>query len=362
MQAPTESKMVSTRRKPGDLPVLQKIDVLAPGMAIALGVILVFGVFGVVYVFNLTWWLAPALLAGLSLLLLAWFGQPVARLPVNVQQTEEVDHDNSKQKEGLSRLPRAVREDLALVRIPSGNFQMGSPTGEGFHNEYPRHRVALSSFYLGVFPVTQRLYREVRGRELLANSDLSGRTPEAGVSWHDAVAFCNALSVRLGREPCYQNEDGACDRSRNGFRLPSEAEWEYAARAGTTTQYALPAPGGSDDFKVKGLANCDGCGGQWDGKQTAPVGSFKPNGWGLHEMHGNVWEWTQDKWHDNYEGAPDDGTAWENPSGSDDDTRVLRGGSWYFVSVDARSAVRLMNNPVIRGFNFGFRVLCSGPL
>jgi hypothetical protein len=112
----------------------------------------------------------------------------------------------------------------------------------------------------------------------------------------------------------------------SGCRLPSEAEWEYAARAGTTTEYALPAPDGSDDIADKGLANCLGCGSEWDGDKTAPVSSFDSNAWGLYDMHGNVWEWVEDCWHRSYEGAPKDGQAWLEEDGGDCGSRVLRGG------------------------------------
>ena len=112
--------------------------------------------------------------------------------------------------------------------------------------------------------------------------------PVINVSWQDAQTYVAWLSRRTGK---------TC-------RLPSEAEWEYAARAGTTTEYALPAPDGSDDIKGKALANCADCGSQWDWKQTAPVGQFPANAWGLHDMHGNVLEWVEDCWHDNYKERP----------------------------------------------------------
>jgi formylglycine-generating enzyme required for sulfatase activity len=112
----------------------------------------------------------------------------------------------------------------------------------------------------------------------------------------------------------------------SGCRLPSEAEWEYAARAGTTTEYALPAPDGSDDIAGKGLANCYGCGSEWDGDKTAPVSNFDSNAWGLYDMYGNVWEWVEDCWHRSYEGARNDGQAWLEEDGGDCGSRVLRGG------------------------------------
>ena len=130
-----------------------------------------------------------------------------------------------------------------------------------------------------------------------------GLRPVRNVSWYDAMAYTEWLWEQTG------------DR----YRLPTEAEWEYAARAGSTTAYSW------GDSIGRNRANCDGCASLWDGERTALVGTFKANGWGLYDMHGNVWEWVQDCWNDNYEGAPTDGTAWLS---GDCDRRVLRGGSW----------------------------------
>ncbi len=120
------------------------------------------------------------------------------------------------------------------------------------------------------------------------------------VSWTDAVAYTEWLSAQLGER----------------YRLPSEAEWEYASRAGSTKKYSWGNEIG------RNRANCDGCGSQWDNRMTAPVGSFSPNAWGLHDMHGNVWEWVQDCWNSRYQGAPADGSAWE--SGDCAPTRFAR--------------------------------------
>ena len=131
------------------------------------------------------------------------------------------------------------------------------------------------------------------------------------------------------------------------YRLPSEAEWEYAVRAGTETAYSWGNEIGSN------RANCDGCGRQWDGVQTAPVGSFSPNGWGLHDLHGNVLEWVQDCWNGSYQGAPTNGSAWES---GDCSLRVLRGGSWIFRPRYLRSASRLRGTTANRIDLIGFRV------
>jgi formylglycine-generating enzyme required for sulfatase activity len=131
------------------------------------------------------------------------------------------------------------------------------------------------------------------------------------------------------------------------YRLLTEAEWEYAARASTTTAYYW-----GDDIG-KGNANCNGCGSQWDAKQTSPVGSFKPNAFGLYDMAGNVWQWVQDCSHGNYDGAPADGSAWTS---GDCSRRVLRGGSWNYNPQALRSAFRGRDATVLRFINLGFRV------
>ncbi|MEY8251873.1 MAG: formylglycine-generating enzyme family protein [Colwellia sp.] len=132
------------------------------------------------------------------------------------------------------------------------------------------------------------------------------------------------------------------------FRLPSEAEWEYAARAGSSTKYSWGNSSG------RGRANCDGCGSQWDNSKTAPVASFSPNDFGLYDMHGNVWEWTQDCWKDSYNGAPNNGKAWQSGNCT---SRVLRGGSWGLNPGSLRSANRYNYTATLRNFRFGFRLV-----
>ena len=203
-----------------------------------------------------------------------------------------------------------------LVEIPAGSFRMGSEKDD---YSKPVHPVTFAqSFSLGATEVTFREWDAC-----LADGGCDYRPADQGwgremrpvinVSWQDAQAYVAWLSQRTGK---------TC-------RLPSEAEWEYAARAGTTTEYALPAPDGSDDIKGKALANCADCGSQWDLKQTAPVGQFAANAWGLRDMHGNVFEWVEDCFHGNYDNAPDDGRAWREENGGDCTCRVLRGGSWF---------------------------------
>ena len=151
------------------------------------------------------------------------------------------------------------------------------------------------------------------------------------VSWDDAVAYTQWLSAQTGEQ----------------YRLPSEAEWEYEARAGTETAYSWGNKVG------RNRANCRRCGSQWDDQQTAPVGSFRPNGWGLHDMHGNVLEWVQDCWNRSYQGAPADGSAWES---EDCALRVLRGGSWDDGPRYLRSPDRGRSSTTGRGDRHGFRV------
>jgi formylglycine-generating enzyme required for sulfatase activity len=159
-----------------------------------------------------------------------------------------------------------------------------------------------------------------------------GRRPVMNVSWDDARQYVAWLSKRTGKP----------------YRLLSEAEWEYAARAGSDKAYSW------GDHIGKGHANCIGCDSEWDGNQTAPVGSFAPNAFGLYDMHGNVWEWVEDCYHPNYESAPTNGSSWTE--GADCSDRVVRGGSWFVNPLELRLANRLRGTSVLRGFDRGFRV------
>ena len=153
------------------------------------------------------------------------------------------------------------------------------------------------------------------------------------VSWEDAKAYAAWLSEQTGKR----------------YRLPSESEWEYAARAGTETAYSW-----GNEIGVN-RANCDGSGSKWSDKRTSPVGSFEPNAFGLYDMHGNVQEWVEDCWHDNYEGAPTDGSAWT--SGDDGSLAVVRGGSWFNAPRGLRAAYRDRDSPSGRFDNVGFRLV-----
>ncbi|MDD5391986.1 MAG: formylglycine-generating enzyme family protein [Thiothrix sp.] len=235
-----------------------------------------------------------------------------------------------------------LSQGIKLLPIARGSFQMGSDKGAG--DEKPVHTVNINhDFWMGATEVTFNqydAYTEAAGKEKADDSSWGRDTrPVINVSWDDAQGYVQWLTKNNG-------QGLSC-------RLPTEAEWEYTARAGTTTAYFW----GNDIGKNN--ANCDGCGSQWDNKQTAPVGSFLANKLSLQDMHGNVWEWVQDCKHENYQGAPVDGTAWE--SGGDCGRRVLRGGSWYFNPAYLRSSNRLDYSPVLRNLDLGFRVVCVLP-
>jgi formylglycine-generating enzyme required for sulfatase activity len=228
-----------------------------------------------------------------------------------------------------------------MVVVPAGTFMMGS--ADGVANEKPVHEVTIRQpFAVGKYEVTFAEWEAcVAGGGCMSNKSPNderwgkGRRPVINVSWNDAKEYVSWLSRKTGQS----------------YRLLTEAEWEYAARARSTSAYAW------DDNIGTGNANCDGCGSQWDNKQTAPVGSFAPNAFGLHDMHGNVFEWCEDNWHNDYTGntgnPPADASVWR---GGDDSVRVLRGGSWSNRPQSLRSAVRFGNRPGVRYDYVGFRV------
>jgi formylglycine-generating enzyme required for sulfatase activity len=234
---------------------------------------------------------------------------------------------------------------MELVWIPAGELNMGS--NDGYGNEKPVHLVKISKgFWIGRFEVNQAQWERIMN---YSPSYFKGpNLPAEQVSWHDAQQFCQLMNGLI--------EGG-------GFRLPSEAEWESAARAGTSTKYSY---GDSEDELFKYGNYCDASNTDdlpWqdrnhnDGRDgSAPIGSYKPNPWGLYDLHGNVWEWCQD-WYGEvfYAESPQD-----NPHGPPAGTaRVLRGGSWFYNAAFCRSTFRSSCIPVIRSCNIGFRVVCS---
>lgn len=236
-----------------------------------------------------------------------------------------------------------------MVALPGGTFVMGSPESEAGRDsdEGPQHAVTIKPFAIGKHEVTFDEWDAcvaAGGCNAYRPDDAGwgrGRRPVINVSWNGAQGYVDWLAKATGKP----------------YRLPTEAEWEYAARAGTTTPFALPPPEGSIDIAGKGLANCDGCGSAWDNKSTAPVGSFPANAWGLHDLHGNVREWIEDVWHASYQDAPVDGSAWTGGEGIISSRfRVLRGGSWDDGPGGLRSANRFGILPEYRGSSLGFRV------
>jgi hypothetical protein len=263
---------------------------------------------------------------------------------------------------------------ITMVNIPTGSFLMGSPEDEPERSEAegPLHEVKLESFFMGQTPITQAQWREVAGwqerpgeqwgrqlelepsyhqnkgmqgenktRWLAVESNID-QCPVERVSWWDAMEFCDRLSQRTGRS----------------YTLPSEAQWEYACRAGTITPFHFGKTISPQ------LANYNGNHTYLDGpkgiyrEQTTPVGMFPANAWGMQDMHGNVWEWCADYWHPNYHRAEDDGRPRVNTEAREEQIRLLRGGSWGNDPSGCRSACRNHGRPVNRYDGIGFRVCC----
>jgi formylglycine-generating enzyme required for sulfatase activity len=220
-----------------------------------------------------------------------------------------------------------------MVVIPVGSFQMGSNDGDDVEN--PVHPVRLKSFAIGRYEVTFDEYdqfAEALGKLKPDDNDWGrGKRPVINISWEDAVAYALWLSTVTGKH----------------YRLPTEAEWEYAARAGTTSDYYWDGQGEAKDFAWF-YENSEA--------KTQPVGKKKPNAFGLYDMSGNVWEWVQDCWHDNYDKAPGDGSAWQEPDNGDCPRRVVRGGSWFYRPAGLRSPNRSWGSPDYRGTIIGFRL------
>ncbi|NJM48274.1 MAG: formylglycine-generating enzyme family protein [Alkalinema sp. RU_4_3] len=265
---------------------------------------------------------------------------------------------------------------LDMVLIPSGTFMMGQTEAEKeelirlrgeteyqeyFTDELPRHEVTVQSFFIGKYPITQAQWLVVAGYPKIEQeldpdpSNFKGSNrPVEEVSWDDAIEFCGRLSQHTGRT----------------YRLPSEAEWDYACRAGTTTPFHFGetlsdklANYCPQDEEIGGTLYKGVYGRGIEGtyrEETMDVGKFPANQFGLYDMHGNVWEWCEDDWHSNYKGAPADGSAWvENDRKSSN--RLLRGGSWLNLPEYCRSSVRFDNARDSRNYNLGFRVSCVLP-
>ena len=255
-----------------------------------------------------------------------------------------------------------IAEDLSIkmIIIPGGSFMMGAPEGEldSYSDEKPQHLATVPSFAIAQTPVTQAQWKAIAQLskvklKLDPNPSFfkSDDRPVEKINWFEAAEFCDRL-IKLTRKP---------------YRLPSEAEWEYACRAGAISPFNFGPTISTDIANYRGtdLVRDNGT---WTGhyaegpkgenrEQTLPVSQFSPNNWGLYNMHGNVWEWCADDWHDNYEGAPIDGSVWD--ASNDSGSKVLRGGPWNDAPQYCRSAIRNYDAPDNRNNTIGFRVFLA---
>jgi formylglycine-generating enzyme required for sulfatase activity len=263
---------------------------------------------------------------------------------------------------------------IEMAYVPGGSFQMGDTTGGGYSDELPVHTVTLTGFYMGKYPVTQAQYQAVMGSNpsyfttaVAGESGTPGKLPVEQVSWYDAIVFCNRLSMAESLDPAYSisgstnpsdwgavpnGYDEAWDAvvivsGANGYRLPTEAQWEYAAKGGNGLPGNYTYSGSNN---VGDVARYDSN----SGSKTHEVGKKQPNGLGLYDMSGNVWEWCWDWYGSSYYSIGEQSDPVGPASGA---YRVLRGGSWDRSAEDLRSAFRSYNNPYSRGNIYGFRLL-----
>ncbi|MEA5577083.1 formylglycine-generating enzyme family protein [Anabaena sp. UHCC 0451] len=236
---------------------------------------------------------------------------------------------------------------LEMVEIPAGTFYMGSPENEEgrLASESPQHQVTVPSFFIGKYPLTQAQYQAITRNNPAyfkgsGSTPLTNHRPVECVTWNDAVRFCEKLSQKTGKN----------------YKLPSEAQWEYACRAGTTTPFYFGESITPDLVNYDGRrAYADAPTGKYR-QQTTDVGSFPPNAFGLYDMHGNVWEWCEDDWQKNYINAPTNGSALINLG----NMKIVRGGSWNDDPDSCYSACRGNDFLLSYDYDIGFRVVCSG--
>ena len=242
---------------------------------------------------------------------------------------------------------------LEMAQIPGGEFLMGSPLNEEgrYENESPQHKVTVKPFFMGKFAITQAQYEAIMGKN--PSSFRGDKHPVHYVTWNEAIEFCRKLTEKTGRT----------------YRLPSEAEWEYACRAGTTTPFHFGetivteiANYRGTDWNNQGTLYPGNYGSGPKGKyrdQIIEVGSFPPNAFGLYDMHGNIWELCEDIYQNNYNGAPIDGSAWSDNNSSLEVDRVIRGGSFSYNPEFCRSAFRSdFYGGGSSAMGVGFRVVC----
>jgi len=280
--------------------------------------------------------------------------------PIRSTSSVLLREGNRWKQQRTSLVMEGYREELVprvaitMVWIPAGTFLMGAPPEEPgrFDDEGPQHEVRLEGFFLAQTPISQTQWRAVADWEKMEHelkpdpSKFTGpNRPVEQVTWLEAMEFCSRLSQRTGRR----------------YTLPSEAQWEYACRAGTTTPFHFGAT------VTPELANYNANHTYSDGpegayrEQTTDVGTFPANAWGLLDMHGNVWEWCADHWHSSYDFAPEDGQPWLIPAAGTNEQRLLRGGSWYDAPRNCRSACRNRDDPDDRFDLIGFRVCALPP-
>ena len=240
---------------------------------------------------------------------------------------------------------------LDMVLIPAGTFMMGSAADEkeAYPDEYPEHEVVVPEFFMGRTPVTQIQWRVVAGYEPVDHQlepapsyFKGGDRPVEQVNWDDAQEFCKRLTNRTGHL----------------YRLPSEAEWEYACRAGTTTPFHFGHHISTELANYDGSEYWESPAGESKG-ETTNVWDYPPNPWGLQDMTGNVWEWCEDDWHGDYKVTPIDGSAWIVNEQTSERRKLIRGGSWFRHPKMCRSAFRAYDPPKDHFNYLGFRVVCS---
>ena len=273
-------------------------------------------------------------IAGVNLLIPRFF--QFETVTVN-RKGEIINREEKSARYFREVLPGGV--ELDMVQIPAGKFMMGLAETEKCPGEYegPQHEVTIQQpFFMGKYPVTQAQYEAIMGENPSHSHFKGAKFPVECVSWDKAVEFCEKLSELTGRK----------------YSLPSEAQWEYAGRAGTTTPFYFGETMTSDLANYNGnFTYADEAKGEYR-EETTEVGIFPPNAFGLYDIHGNVWEWCEDDWYNNYRGAPSDGSAWG-------DIKTVGGGSWNAYPFLCRVARRIGGNRTNIVSGFGFRVSCA---